>query len=133
MLQTYQQLVLDEEFHKYVVINIHRGLFHYNRLPFGVFSAPVIFQWVMESSFSGISAMVVYLDDILVTGSSEHKHLETLEEILRRLGQTGLHLRRDRCIFLASSVVYLGHKKINSQWLHSIFDKSASCAGNSTT
>ena len=34
--RAYQQLVLDEESRKNVVINTHQGLFQYNRLPFGV-------------------------------------------------------------------------------------------------
>ena len=42
--QAYQQLALDEDSKKYVVINTHRGLFRYNRLPFGVSSAQGIFQ-----------------------------------------------------------------------------------------
>ena len=50
MSQAYQQIVLEEESRKYVVINTHRVLFQYNRLPFGVSSAPGIFQRVMEAS-----------------------------------------------------------------------------------
>ena len=38
--RAYQQLVLDEESRKYVVINSHQGLFQYKRLPFGVSSTP---------------------------------------------------------------------------------------------
>ena len=44
----YQQVALDEESRKYVVINTHLGLFQYNRLPFGVASAPAIFQRIMD-------------------------------------------------------------------------------------
>lgn len=40
MSHAYQQILLDEEFKKYVMVNTHRGLFTYNRLPFGVASAP---------------------------------------------------------------------------------------------
>ena len=47
--QAYQQLRLDDESMKYVVINTHKGLFQYTRLPFGISSAPGIFQRVMES------------------------------------------------------------------------------------
>lgn len=73
-------MVLDEESRKYVVINTHRGLFQYNHLPFGIASAPGIFQRTMESILSGIPNVVVYLDDILVTGPTEEAHLATLEE-----------------------------------------------------
>ena len=49
-----QQIAHEEESRKYVVINTHKGLFRYNRLPFGVSSAPGIFQRVMESLLNGI-------------------------------------------------------------------------------
>ena len=35
--RAYQQLALDENSRKYVVINTHQGLFQYNRLPFWCF------------------------------------------------------------------------------------------------
>ena len=47
--QAYQQLELDEESKQYTVINTHRGLFRFNRLPFGISSAPGIFQRTMDS------------------------------------------------------------------------------------
>ena len=47
--QAYQQLELDEESRQFVVINTHKGLFRYNRLPFGISSAPGIFQRTMDN------------------------------------------------------------------------------------
>ena len=46
--QVYQQLELEEESKQLVVINTHRGLFRFTRLPFGVSSLPGIFQGTME-------------------------------------------------------------------------------------
>ena len=34
--------------------------------------------------------MVVYLDDILITGSTNKEHLEALEQVLSRLERAGL-------------------------------------------
>lgn len=62
----YNQIPLDEESKKPTVINTHRGLFCYNRLPFGVSSAPAIFQRTMETILTGIPGVQVYLDDVLV-------------------------------------------------------------------
>lgn len=47
--QAYFQLPLAEDSKKFVTINTHKGLFVYNRLPFGVSSAPSIFQRTMET------------------------------------------------------------------------------------
>ena len=66
--------------------------------------------------------MCVYLDDLLITGKSEEQHLETLELVLQRLESAGLRLRRDKCTFNASSVMYLGHR-IDREGLHPTNDK----------
>ncbi|XP_023192425.1 uncharacterized protein K02A2.6-like [Xiphophorus maculatus] len=55
----YQQIVMEEDSKKYLTINTHRGLFTYNRLPFGVSSAPAIFQRTMESLLQGLPQMLV--------------------------------------------------------------------------
>ena len=68
-----------------MVIHTHKGLFQYNRLPFGVSSAPGIFQRVMESLLGDIPGVVVYIDGILITGKTDEEHLAALEEVLKRL------------------------------------------------
>ncbi|CAB3981663.1 Hypothetical predicted protein [Paramuricea clavata] len=65
MSQAYQQLRLDEESKKYTTINTHKGLYQYNRLPFGISSAPGIFQRTLENSLQGIPSVIVRVDDIL--------------------------------------------------------------------
>ena len=120
--QAYQQVQLNEQSRKYVVINTHRGLFQYNRLPYGIASAPGIFQRVMESLLRNIPGVVVYIDDILITGKDEEKHLATLEKVLDRLETAGLRLQRKKCHYLMSSVQYLGHR-IDAHGLHPTEEK----------
>ena len=115
--QAYQQVSLDEDSKKLVVINTHKGLFQYNRMPFGISSAPGIFQRVMESLLQGIPHVVVYLDDILITGKDDEEHLKSLEEVLSRLKKSGLRLKRDKCFFFQKEVEYLGYK-IDANGLH---------------
>ena len=49
MSHVYQQLQLKESSQEHVTINTHRGLYHYTCHPFGVASAPAIFQRTMET------------------------------------------------------------------------------------
>ena len=107
--QAYQQLELDEELKKYTTINTLKGLFRYNRLPYGIASAPGIFQHTIESLLQGIPQVVVRIDDILVTGKTRDKHLENLKEVLTRLDKAGIRLKLKKCVFLQNQVIYLEH------------------------
>ena len=69
---------LGESSHPYVTINTHRGLYRYTRLPFGVASAPALFQKVMDIILQGLPKVICYLDDILISVSIPQKHLENL-------------------------------------------------------
>ena len=122
--QAYQQVKLEADSRKYVTINTHKGLYQFNRLPFGVASAPAVFQEIMEKLLQGIPGVVVYFDDILVTGENEERHLASLTEVLDRLKQSGLRLKRNKCRFLAPAVEYLGYK-IDRYGLHALPDKIA--------
>ena len=122
MNQAYLQILLDDDSKEYTVINTHRGLFCHNRLPFGISSSPSIFQRAMDSLVQGIPHVVVYLDDILITGETETEHLANFNEVLKRLSKAGLRLKRNKCTFQASEVVYLGHK-VDAQGLHPTEEK----------
>ena len=75
----------------------------------------------MEKLLQGIPGVVVYFDDILVTGK---RHLASLTEVLDRLKQSGLRLKRNKCRFLAFAVEYLGCR-IDRYGLHALPDKIA--------
>ena len=107
LAHVYLQLQLDEESR---TISTHKGLFCYNRWPFGVSCAPAIFQRTMEGILKGIPYVHAYLDDILVTGTSESEHLQILEQVLTRLEEVGMRLKESKCQFLLPSVEYLGYR-----------------------
>ena len=70
----YQHVCLAEQAKHHIVFNTHKGLFRYTRLPYGVASAPGIFQRVMENVLQGLSHTAVYLDDILITSKDNVTH-----------------------------------------------------------
>ena len=97
--QAYQQMQLEESSAQYLTINTHTGLYQYTRLPFGVASAPAIFQRAMDMILQGIDGVICYIDDILVTGITDKQHLERLDEVLKRLKTNGLRVKREKCAF----------------------------------
>ncbi|CAH8498443.1 unnamed protein product [Dicrocoelium dendriticum] len=106
----YQQIELDEESRTYTTISTHLGLFRYIRMPFGISSAPSIFQRIIDSLVKDIPNTCAYLDDILITGRTTAEHLHTLDVVLKRLSDAGLVLKREKCEFLVPSVQYLGYR-----------------------
>ena len=106
LAQAYLQLPLDEASRKYVTINTQKGLYQYTRIPFEVASAPSIFQRTIDNLLQCIEKVCVYLDDILITGATEAEHLRNLQEVLSRLEQAGMHLKKDKCVFLHPQVEY---------------------------
>ncbi|XP_003738321.3 uncharacterized protein K02A2.6-like [Galendromus occidentalis] len=104
----YLQLVLNPSCRNLTTINTHRGLFQYNRLVFGLKTAPAIFQRAMDQTLAGLDGVLVYLDDILVMGSSQTEHDGRLLKVLSRLQEWGFRLGLAKCHFNAPSVKYLG-------------------------
>ena len=122
LTQAYQQLLLNENSQQYTTINTHQGLYQYTRLPFGISSAPAIFQKTMDVILQGIPHVCCYIDDILVTGVNQQEHLQNLEEVLRRLEQNNLRIKKPKYEFFKDSVEYLGHC-VDAQGLHTLPSK----------
>ena len=113
---TYQQLTLDEDSQKLTTVNTPKGLYKYTRLPYGVSSAPGIFQRTLKTLLQGIPKMAVYLDDILVAGATPVEHQNNLRQV-KETQNSGLRLKKNKCMFIEKSVTYLGHL-IDGQGIH---------------
>lgn len=46
-------------------IDTHKGLYQFMHLPFGIASAPVLFQKLMDTILQGVSDVMGYIDDII--------------------------------------------------------------------
>uniref|UniRef100_A0A3B3C7M6 Gypsy retrotransposon integrase-like protein 1 n=1 Tax=Oryzias melastigma TaxID=30732 RepID=A0A3B3C7M6_ORYME len=115
--QAYLQMHVDPESQELLTIVTHKGLYRHKRLPFGITSAPALFQRAMDHILSGLTGVQCYLDDLLITGPDERTHLKNLDAVFQRLENYGLKVQKDKCEFFKSSVEYLGHV-IDSKGLH---------------
>ncbi|MGH0157174.1 UNVERIFIED_CONTAM: hypothetical protein FKN15_033151 [Acipenser sinensis] len=122
LAEAYLQMEMEEDSKVFLTINTHKGLYRYNRLVFGVTSAPAIWQRAMDQVLQGVPGTQCYLDDIIVTGATDEEHLENLKKVLQRLEHYGLRAKREKCEFFKLSVTYCGHT-IDGQGLHKCADK----------
>ncbi|XP_037501390.1 uncharacterized protein K02A2.6-like [Rhipicephalus sanguineus] len=122
----HNQLPLDAEAKRIAVLNTHKGLYCYNRLAFGIDSAPALFQRRMESVLRGLPGVKVYLDDIIV---AEKKHdMSVLRQVFQRLQDSGLKLNKTKCRFREKQVTFLGHR-IDEKGLHLLQDNLGAILG----
>lgn len=66
--------------------------------------------------------MSVYIDDILISGSTKEEHLRNLDKVLGILADAGIRLNRDKYTFLLTKMEYLGHV-IDQNGLHPTGEK----------
>lgn len=110
LTNAYQQMLLEDESCKFVTINTSKGLYQYTRLPFGVASAPAIFQKTMDRILQGIEGVECYIDDVLIATKTKNEHMKLLDTVLQRLQQHGVRIRKEKCKFLSESVEFLGYR-----------------------
>ena len=84
------------------------GRFRFNRLPFGISSAPEHFQKRMSQVLEESNGAVCLMDDILVHGKTPQEHDENLRATMRKLQGANLTLNKSKCEFAKSSVEFLG-------------------------
>uniref|UniRef100_A0A3P8NB56 ribonuclease H n=1 Tax=Astatotilapia calliptera TaxID=8154 RepID=A0A3P8NB56_ASTCA len=84
------------------------GRFCFNRLCFGISSAPEHFQKRMSQLLEGLEGVVCQMDDILVYADTQTQHDKRLIAVLERLTKAGLTLKSEKCEFAKTSIKFLG-------------------------
>jgi hypothetical protein len=91
------------------------GHYEFNRMPFGLKTAPATFQRAMDNVLRGLQGIhcLVYLDDVIIFSKSLTEHVQKLKAIFDRFRQTNLKIQLDKSHFLRKEVLYLGHTITN--------------------
>ncbi len=104
------QVKLEEESAKLTTFITPIGRFKFNRLPYGLNSAPEYFMKHMAQALDSIEGIVCHVDDILVYGKDQKEHDCRLESTMKALEAAGITLNLSKCEFSKSQVSYLGHQ-----------------------
>lgn len=100
---------VSEESVKYTLFVTPLGQLEWLKMPFGLKTAPSTFQRCINtvlSDFLKTEDVVVYMDDIVVTTTSNH-HLRVLERMLKVIVDNITEIRLDKCKFVQTKIEYL--------------------------
>ncbi len=78
------------------------GHFEWLRIPFGLKTAPITFQRMINTLFSDLigTGVYAYLDDLIICSKDVDSHLAKLEAVLLKLREAGLKAKLTKCEFL---------------------------------
>ncbi|XP_062537929.1 uncharacterized protein K02A2.6-like [Armigeres subalbatus] len=78
---SFLQLELDEGSRDAMVFLTTRGLYRFKRMPFGLVSAPEVFQKTMDAILAGCEGAWWYIDDVYIEGKDKEEHDERLTKV----------------------------------------------------
>ena len=93
------------------------GRYCFNKLPFGISSAPEHFQKRMSTILSGLPGVLCQMDDILAFGRNTAEHNERVKAVFKCIQDAGLTLNKNKCEFGKSRLSFLGHT-IDQEGIH---------------
>lgn len=105
--EAYLQAPLHEDSQKLCTIVTEEGIFKYLFLPFGVSTGPGSFQRLITQKLNGID-IVVYIDNIYVYGKTLTETYKKIKLVLKRLNDSGLKLKINKCKFFVDKIGVFG-------------------------
>jgi Reverse transcriptase (RNA-dependent DNA polymerase)/RNase H-like domain found in reverse transcriptase/Integrase core domain/Aspartyl protease len=89
-----------------------KRLMQFKKMPQGFKNSPAIFQRAMQLILEDLleTACLVYIDDILVYGTTMDEHDRNLRKVLTRLEEYNLEENRDKRVERVESIKFLGYE-----------------------
>lgn len=107
--QAYYQVKLSDASSDLLCFNTPFGRYKFCRMPFGIKSAPEVYQRIASQIFDNLDGVDVIMDDVLVWGRNMEEHNMRLRAALQRVRESHLTLNRDKCKIGVRQVRYVGH------------------------
>ncbi|RDX64717.1 Retrovirus-related Pol polyprotein from transposon 17.6, partial [Mucuna pruriens] len=108
---SYMQIHITPEDQHKTTFTCPFGTFAYTCMPFGLCNAHSTFQRCMTSIFSNLlqECMEVFMDDFTMYADSFEACLSNLSKVLKRCMDTNLVLNFEKCHFMVTEGIVLGH------------------------
>ena len=99
---------MDEESSKLLTFNTPWGRYRFTRLPFGISSAPELYQREMDRLFANLPVEII-VDDFLIHGKDVSDINEKMIAVLDRSREVGLKFNPQKVKLRVQQVTYVGH------------------------
>ena len=84
------------------------GKYRYKRLPFGLSTAPEVFQRMNVNIFCDIEGVESYFDDLIISAETEAEHDVILDKVIDRARKNGVRFNVKKLQYKVNSVKYIG-------------------------
>ena len=107
----YHHMKMDPNYSYKTAFSTPHGQYEFDRMPFGLKTAPITFQRLMDITLTGLigKELFVYLDDIIIFADTLKEHKKKFNNLIQSLRKANPHLQPDKCEFLRPEIEYLGH------------------------
>ena len=113
----YWQVELDNKSKTITTINALNGLYQFNRLPYGIKTAPAIFQKAMEKIIGNLDGIIVVQDDILIVGVDQKSLNTALDEVLTKLDKAGMSINYRKTVHFLMKLHILDTKLMPKEYI----------------
>lgn len=106
------QVNVHKDSQKYTSFVTPQGQYQFTKMPFGLCTAPSIFQRFINNIFQDLiskGVVLAYLDDLIIPSKTEEEGLLKLKEVLKRAEEFGLEFNWLKCHFMKKEIQYLGY------------------------
>ena len=103
-------LGISKESRKYTTFYGPDGKYYrYKRMTFGFVNAPAYWARYLQSVLRGLEGKcIIYVDDVLIFGSTVEEHLRNVEEVFNALERARIPIRTAKLHLLRTSIDFLG-------------------------
>lgn len=109
MKDGFWQIKIDKESSDLCTFNTPFGRWKFLRLPFGICSAPELFQKKNVELFGDIPNVEIYFDDMIISGVDQEDHDRTLRLVLERAIQYNVKFNSEKLQLRLSEVTFMGN------------------------
>ena len=106
------------------------GVYEFNRMPFGITTAPSTFQRAIDNLLSSCKYCLAYMDDIIIFSSTLDEHINNIDKVFNLFKEPGLKLSPQKCQLAEERIDFLGYQvdfggvSVNSERTKPILDWS---------